>query len=283
MAKSTQKYLPLAEAGTFARENGIGKEFDAIRGIPLHGVPDKMAVEKGHIVALFREHGLLDEFIDEYWPYAKGLGGPQLLEKYERFRRRQIAAANAAVGGVALNPEEADKLDADERAQDAFGHKAPMQTQGTSFTPTSQMTLLDDVEEINRRKIKATEKKLLIDARVGQGGFRKDVLKEWENRCAVTGSTTLEAIRASHIQPWRDSNDNERLDKYNGLPLIASLDALFDVGLISFDPLGRVIAAKLNDTERRLFGLSEMKLRKRPNAKTSAYLARHRHKHGFGN
>ena len=57
------------------------------------------------------------------------------------------------------------------------------------------------------------------------------VLKIWGNRCCVTGSTTLDAIRASHIKPWRRSSNQERLDPYNGLPLVATLDALFDAGM----------------------------------------------------
>lgn len=41
----------------------------------------------------------------------------------------------------------------------------------------------------------------LVDARVGQGKFRADVLGLWNNRCCVTGSSTVAAIRASHIKP----------------------------------------------------------------------------------
>ena len=169
-----------------------------------------------------------------------------------------------------------------ERAFDAFGQKVTGQTQGSNVTPTSQATLLDDVDEINRREIPATKKRVLIDARIGQGKFRKDVLKQWQNRCAVTGSTTQEAIRASHIQPWRDSSDDERLNKNNGLPLIASLDALFDAGLISFDKSGRVmVSSKLNEKEHRIFGLNGQRLWKQPSEETAAYLAIHRLKHGF--
>ena len=46
---------------------------------------------------------------------------------------------------------------------------------------------------------------------------------------------------ASHIKPWRDSNNQERLDKFNGLLLLANLDKAFDLGFISFADTGLVM------------------------------------------
>ncbi|MBK6898287.1 MAG: HNH endonuclease [bacterium] len=77
------------------------------------------------------------------------------------------------------------------------------------------------------------------------------MLRIWNSLCAVSGSSTLDAIRASHIKPWRDSTDHERLDPANGLPLLANYDALFDAGLISFDDNGcMIVSSILNVTER---------------------------------
>lgn len=47
-----------------------------------------------------------------------------------------------------------------------------------------------------------------------------------------------QVLRASHAKPWRHCSDSERLDPDNGLPLVATLDALFDAGLITFDAGG---------------------------------------------
>ena len=47
----------------------------------------------------------------------------------------------------------------------------------------------------------------LVDARVGQRQIARAVLKLWKNRCCVTGSSTVAAICASHIKPWRESTD----------------------------------------------------------------------------
>lgn len=121
-----------------------------------------------------------------------------------------------------------------------------------------------------------TECQALVKARVGQGQFRDDVLELWSYQCAVTGSTVTEAIRASHIKAWSESNDDERRDKYNGLPLIATLDALFDKHLISFDARGKMIVSEhLPDEERRLLLPKQRRLRVKPSAQTAKLLKEH--------
>ena len=93
----------------------------------------------------------------------------------------------------------------------------------------------------------------------------------------MTDAKTADAIRASHIKPWRDSTDEERLDASNGLPLVANLDALFDAGLISFDASGVVLLSPLLDSEdRAVLGLAGLALRAKPSAETKTYLAYHR-------
>lgn len=143
---------------------------------------------------------------------------------------------------------------------------------------TAQSSVVPDLRSIfSAKRVDATTKELLANARVGQGAFRARVLALWGSQCCVTGSTTLNAIRASHIKPWRDSTDDERLDEYNGLPLIATLDALFDAGLITFTPDGTLLASNhLTPNEQRLLGLTKCKLRRQPNDQTADYLAYHR-------
>ena len=85
----------------------------------------------------------------------------------------------------------------------------------------------------------STEVERLVRQRVGQDVFRKALLDYWSGACAVTGIAVPELLRASHAKPWTDcATDAERLDAYNGFLLTANLDALFDRGLITFDPTG---------------------------------------------
>lgn len=131
-----------------------------------------------------------------------------------------------------------------------------------------------DVLAIMADNISAAEKEQLIAARLGQGRFRASVLARWGNRCAVTGSTTLAAIRASHCLPWRSGTNQERLDPANGIPLIATLDALFDAGLISFTDDGALVVSPLLADET--LSLRDLRLMRQPCAAEAAYLAYHR-------
>lgn len=72
---------------------------------------------------------------------------------------------------------------------------------------------IDQTEILGDSTLTPTEKTQLINARVGQGRFRADLEQHWNGRCAVTGCAILATLRASHIKPWRDSSNAERLNK----------------------------------------------------------------------
>jgi len=129
--------------------------------------------------------------------------------------------------------------------------------------------------------ITETTRKALIDARRGQGAFRKDLDKRWNDACAVTNCSIRDVLRASHIKPWKQSNNDERLDPENGLLLLANIDILFEKGFVSFDDVGRMLVSKdLSGSDRRLFGLPK-NLRRRPEAGERRYLAQHRKSFNF--
>ena len=109
---------------------------------------------------------------------------------------------------------------------------------------------LVDVEELkNSLEVPETQKVQLIKARVGQGLFRSLVLLH-HPACRVTGVSDKRLLRASHIKPWKDSNNFERLDGNNGLMLSPHVDALFDQGLMSFEDNGRAIFR--NDLKKQI-------------------------------
>jgi predicted restriction endonuclease len=57
----------------------------------------------------------------------------------------------------------------------------------------------------------------------------------------------MEHLIASHIQPWRDSDNVQRLDGENGLLLTPTVDHLFDKGFISFEDSGLLIVSPVAD------------------------------------
>ncbi len=106
-----------------------------------------------------------------------------------------------------------------------------------------QLSLVDSgipVEEMEILAAPPTEQIELRKSRKGQGRFRKRLIV-LRRGCYVTGLNVCDLLKASHIKPWKDSNNIERLDEYNGLLLTPNLDALFDAGYISFQDDGRIM------------------------------------------
>lgn len=138
-------------------------------------------------------------------------------------------------------------------------------------------TYFDEIKEASSElvSVSTTTKKSIIDARVGQGQFRQELIELW-GQCAVTDCKILPLLKASHIKPWRDCTNQERLDKFNGLLLNPLLDAAFDTGLISFDDAGKIVISRTVSSELEQLGIhKEMRLRNTHHL-SSEYLAWHR-------
>jgi HNH endonuclease len=106
------------------------------------------------------------------------------------------------------------------------------------FALANESEMASDLAElVSRTDVDPTTRAALVQARVGQGKFRSDLTRLWElgERCFLTALDVPELLVASHIKPWRDSNDRERLDPHNGLLLAAHADKLFDRYLMSFE------------------------------------------------
>jgi len=125
--------------------------------------------------------------------------------------------------------------------------------------------------------LSVTEREAVISARVGQGQFREDVLEAWDGGCAVTGVSVSAALTASHIKPWRVSTNEERLNPSNGLPLVGTLDRLFDAGLITFLDDGRVVISSfVPESQFMALGLAhDLRLRE-ARKELTPYLKYHR-------
>ena len=104
----------------------------------------------------------------------------------------------------------------------------------------------------------------------------------WSSRCSVTSLHIKDVLVASHAKRWCDSSNAERLDPYNGLLLAASVDRLFEAGLISFDDDGKLrVSDDLPDDQLAIVGLSRCSKLRFVDARHRAYLRNHRERHGF--
>lgn len=128
--------------------------------------------------------------------------------------------------------------------------------------------------------MKDTEAEALIKERRGQDKYRKGLEKIWNSRCAVTGVSISEALRASHAKPWKEcETGSERLDPYNGFLLTANLDALFDKYLISFADDGHIlISPKLGESDLVALGINTAMRLRWVDKRHLSYLLYHRKK-----
>lgn len=118
---------------------------------------------------------------------------------------------------------------------------------------------LAEFERLVREAPSTTEVERLRKERIGQDVFRRALLNYWEDACAVTGVKNSTLLRASHIIPWaRCESDEERLNVHNGLLLVATLDAAFDAGLVSFTDDGSIlISGKLSVADQVSSGIGK--------------------------
>jgi hypothetical protein len=107
----------------------------------------------------------------------------------------------------------------------------------------------DEIEHniIERTDIGDVERVQLLRSRRGQGVFKRNVMLH-EHACRVTGVSDIRHLRASHIKPWRISDDREKLSGSNGLLLSPHIDHLFDQGWISFGEREEIlVSSKMAD------------------------------------
>ncbi len=124
-----------------------------------------------------------------------------------------------------------------------------------------------------------TERSGLVTSRVGQGAYRKRIIHRWEYQCAVTKFNKIEILIASHIIPWSESTDMERLDVHNGILLSPVYDALFDKHLISFDHKGGIILSdSIEEQSYKKIGVTGKEKIQNLSLYNFAYLDRHREK-----
>lgn len=179
------------------------------------------------------------DFIDELRPYlaakyaplqlnGNGNQGVYLAEVSEPFAKTILAKMDITLSSTSMSDQDVIADAAEEQAQTAI--------QG-------------------RTDIGATQKAQMVLARRGQGIFRANVRLN-EKACRVTGVSDQRFLIASHIKPWRLSDDVEKLDGCNGLLLSPHIDRLFDKGYISFADDGSILkSAKMPDEVWRCWQL----------------------------
>jgi len=143
--------------------------------------------------------------------------------------------------------------------------------------PHSDIVINNSIEDLKKRFPEGSlEFYRYNKARHGQGFFREEIFKRM-NYCMITGSK--EILEAAHIKPWALSDDEEKIDNFNGILLTPNCHKLFDKGLITFDNKG--VLKKSNNLNPEIFYkliVEDKKIDRGPllNPKTQEYLKWHR-------
>lgn len=146
------------------------------------------------------------------------------------------------------------------------------------LAPSADSELEDSIQyEILAKGIQGDlEKVQITKARRGQGIFRTNV-RLIEHRCRLTGVENIKHLRASHIKPWKASDDSEKIDGNNGLLLSPHVDHLFDRGFITFKNTGDLIISKeLNPIVLNQWSLSSIENVGAFNPRQAAFMEFHR-------
>ena len=107
---------------------------------------------------------------------------------------------------------------------------------------------------------KSKRKQLTQKERKGQAGFRRDILKIYDNSCSITGIKQKEVLEAAHIQGYVNEESN---NVQNGICLRVDIHKLFDNGLITIDSEYKVIiSSMLKSTEYEKINGKKIKLPK---------------------
>jgi hypothetical protein len=107
---------------------------------------------------------------------------------------------------------------------------------------------------------KETIREAITKIRIGQSQFRSDLLSSDRDSCLFTGINDPQLLIASHIKPWKESTNSERLNVNNGILLTPTFDKLFDKFLITFNSNGTIrwSQTRLNEETRRKIKLGSV-------------------------
>ncbi|MGL5099312.1 MAG: HNH endonuclease [Fusobacteriaceae bacterium] len=119
------------------------------------------------------------------------------------------------------------------------------------------------------------DRETLVKVRIGQEYF-KEKLISLHKKCCICGLENRYFLIGSHIKPWSQSENREKLDEYNGLLLCSHHDAAFDKGYISFEDTGKIIISEhLSEKDCMLLNINP-RIKIKVHEKNIPYLKWHR-------
>lgn len=202
-----------------------------------------------------KQHGYYDQWINEDVFEYTGHGqigdmefkaGNAILRDHKALKKRVFLFSSEGKGLVRFegeleyfNHQYFETLDSSSMLR--LGIKFYFKRIGTLIKNEVSLKLESIDLKMLKEEILETEAMNFVKSRIGQNLFRQRVIFRWNGECAVTKFNHTRALVASHILPWAESDNIQRLDTENGILLSPTYNSLFDLHLISFEDNGKII------------------------------------------
>ncbi len=166
------------------------------------------------------------------------------LKQLLRYLKQTPETSGAGTVCRLFTSDQLPALDLDGALYEALENFAPLLARcAPSAWDTSVRSTQDAVSEIgdtiefDPADASDGKKKILAEVarRQGQGAFRKKLLDAYDGQCAITSTAVADVLQAAHIRPYNGPRTNH---VSNGLLLRADIHNLFDLKLITIEPIG---------------------------------------------
>lgn len=224
----------------------------------------------------------------EFWVFmaANGPSGKNSKTNYIswlRFVAKEYSPINSMLSSHRVNElcarilADSDNREIYKKPKDTTNIKSALNKYCKFIKANTKFNLYEEIDTVVKdHNLDQTTKKAIIDARIGQGLFRENLIAIWKS-CSIGKYEKIDLLIASHIKPWKDSTNREKLDPYNGLLLKPNYDKLFDKGYISFEDSGIIkISPLLLEADLLAFGVSRADKLCKVEKRHKFYLAYHR-------
>ena len=187
--------------------------------------------------------------------YFQELTDEQMGKRKSEFYWYNISAERATL----LSSSQRDKTVIGMGQSNVWYGSPEMNTEVISYIESVETGRKNDIKKIDDTgKLTGSEKEIVSKVRINQSYFRRIMLEKHGGKCCLCGVNNEDFLIASHIKPWSVSDENEKLNEFNGLLLCPNHDKLFDKGFISFDNNGNIlISNKLDKTNRMFLNIGE--------------------------
>lgn len=178
-----QKALPLRSAYPFGEANGLANEVAAIRNRVIEwDLSFTSSLRRGYVVALFQEHGLLEKFMAEHWPFGTTAQGESkrrwylsVRQRYEEFLANRVADEGNVEEEVAEDTEEGSSFAAEADLRDFLAKNPNCIEPGLTLYRDEARSGVEFTIEDGRIDILAVDRDkrfVVIELKVGRGRNR---------------------------------------------------------------------------------------------------------------